>query len=123
MLIDRGRQRRAPGTAFVLPLPQDPRLKRIAQALIEKPGSEGTIDWWCDFAGLSRRSMTRQFRAQTGLSFGDWRRRLRLISAVARTTDGEPLARVAASLGYRDLSAFRAMASRYDASETLKPRR
>lgn len=110
---------RAPDTAFVLPLPRDPRLARIAQALLAAPGSEGTIDYWSDFAGLSRRSLTRLFREQTGLSFGDWRRRLRLVSAIKRLSDGEPLARIAASLGYRDLSAFRAMAARYQASKAL----
>jgi len=113
--------RRAEDAAFALPLPQDPPLKRIAQALIAEPGSDGTIDWWCDFAGLSRRSLTRRFRAQTGLSFGDWRRRLRLVTAITRLSEGEPLSRIASSLGYRNLPAFRAMAARFEAVDALKP--
>lgn len=111
--------RRAPATDFVLPLPQDPRVARVTQALIAEPGSKRTIDQWCDLAGLSRRTMTRTFRLETGLSFGDWRRRLRLIVAITRVAEGEPLARVAATLAYRNLPAFRAMAARYAVTESL----
>lgn len=114
---------RAPATAFVLPLPEDARLERLTHALIADPGSDRTIDQWCDLAGLSRRTMTRLFRSQTGLSFGDWRRRLRLITAITRVAEGEPLARVAASLSYRNLAAFRAMAARYAATGLLVPER
>lgn len=114
---------RAPDAGLVLPIPDDPPLRRIAKALIAEPCAEGTIDWWCEFAGLSRRSLTRRFRAETGLSFGDWRRRLRLVSALTRLSDGEPLSRVASSVGYRTLPAFRAMAARYDALHALKPPR
>lgn len=112
---------RAPVTDFVLPLPHDPRIARVTQALIADPGSERTIDQWCDMAGLSRRTMTRTFRQETGLSFGDWRRRLRLIVAMTRVAEGEPLARVAATLAYRNLPAFRAMAARYAVTESLTP--
>lgn len=114
---------RAPATEFVLPLPHDSRIARVTQALIADPGSERTIDQWCDMAGLSRRTMTRTFRQETGLSFGDWRRRLRLIVAMTRVAEGEPLARVAATLAYRNLPAFRAMAARYAVTESLAPYR
>ena len=104
---------RAPSTAFVLPLPEDVRLVRLARALIADPGSAKTIDQWCNVVGLSRRTMTRLFRSQTGVSFADWRRRLRLLSAAARVADGQPLAQVAAILGYRNVAAFRTMARRH----------
>jgi len=104
---------RAPSTAFVLPLPEDARLVRLARALIANPGSAKTIDQWCDVVGVSRRTMTRLFRSQTGVSFADWRRRLRLLSAAARIADGEPPAQVAASLDYRNAAAFRTMARRH----------
>lgn len=104
---------RAPSTAFVLPLPKDARLSRLARALVARPGSSKTIDQWCDVVGVSRRTMTRLFRSQTGVSFGDWRRRLRLLSATARVSGGEALPKVAASLGYRNAAAFRTMARRH----------
>ena len=103
---------RAPATPFALPVPADPRLARLARALIKDPGAALDIDGWADEIGVSRRTLTRLFRAQTGISFGAWRRRLRLMRALERSADGTPLARAAASVGYSSLPAFRAMARR-----------
>jgi AraC-like DNA-binding protein len=102
----------APTTPFALPVPADRRLRRLAQRLIEHPGSPLDIDHWADEVGVSRRTLTRVFRTQTGLSFGAWRRRLRLLRGAARCADGEPLAHVAAGLGYNSLAAFQSMARR-----------
>jgi AraC-like DNA-binding protein len=104
--------RRAPATVLALSVPRDPRLAKLARALIEDPGLSMDIDRWADAIAVSRRTMTRLFRAQIGLSFGAWRRRLRLLRGTARYADGEPISRVAASLGYLSVAAFRAMARR-----------
>ena len=111
---------RAPSAAFVLPLPKDARLSRLARALIARPGSSKTIDQWCDLVGVSRRTMTRLFRSQTGVSFGDWRRRLRLLSAAARVSGGEALPKVVAGLGYSNAAAFRTMARRHFGDDVLR---
>jgi AraC-like DNA-binding protein len=105
--------RRAVTGSFVLPLPKDRRLSKLAQALISDAGSAKTIDQWCDLVGVSRRTLTRVFRAETGISFGEWRRRLRILTAASRVADGEHLAKVAASLGYQNVAAFRTMARRH----------
>lgn len=104
---------RAPATKLALPLPVEARLAALARALIADPGSAKTIDQWCDEMGLSRRTLTRRFRSQTGVSFGAWRQRLRLLSAATRVAEGQSLAKVAASLDYRNVAAFRAMARRH----------
>jgi AraC-like DNA-binding protein len=103
---------RAAPAPYVLPMPQDRRLARLCRELIARPGADLDIDGWADRGGLSRRTLTRLFRAETGLSFAAWRRRLRLLAAQERCARGEPLARVIADLGYRSLPAFRAMARR-----------
>lgn len=102
----------APVTKFALPLPTDRRLRVLAQRLLANPGLRLDIDGWADAVGVSRRTLTRLFRAQTGLSFAAWRRRVRLLRAAERHAAGEPLARVAAGLGYDNLAAFLAMARR-----------
>ncbi|WP_246753251.1 AraC family transcriptional regulator, partial [Methylobacterium organophilum] len=79
---------RAPATPLALPLPRDPRLRRVCLALIEDPASEADLDAWADRAGASRRTLTRGFRAETGLSFGDWRARARVIRALALAAEG-----------------------------------
>lgn len=103
---------RAVATPFVLPMPRDRRLRRLCDALVADPGSGLDIDGWSMEIGTSRRTLTRLFRAETGLTFGAWRRRLRLLQAQARISRGEPISRIAAELGYASLPAFRAMARR-----------
>jgi AraC-like DNA-binding protein len=103
---------RAPATLFALPVPLDKRLERLARQLIAEPGSPFDIDQWADRIGASRRTLTRLFRSQTGLSFGAWRRRLRLLTAAMRVAEGNPMVQAAAHVGYRDVAAFRAMAKR-----------
>lgn len=76
------------------------------------PTSRRDLDGWADEIGASRRTLTRLFRDQTGFSLGAWRRRLRLLTAAARLADGEPPARVAVSVGYRSIAAFRSIARR-----------
>jgi hypothetical protein len=44
---------RAPDTPFALPLPQDPRLRRLCRALIDDPGLDGGIDAWQRRWGLA----------------------------------------------------------------------
>jgi AraC-like DNA-binding protein/quercetin dioxygenase-like cupin family protein len=103
---------RAPVAPLALAMPRDPRLARLARALLDDPGSPRDLDGWADEVGASRRTLTRLFRAETGLSFGAWRRRLRLVHASERTAAGEVPARAAARVGYRSLGAFRAMTRR-----------
>ena len=57
-------------------------------------------------AGMSRRTFTRLFRAQTGASFAAWRQQVCLQAAIARLTQGQSVTRVALDLGYASPSAF-----------------
>jgi AraC-like DNA-binding protein len=41
-----------------------------------------TIDQWADRIGMARRTLTRRFTAETGLSFAQWRQQARLLKAV-----------------------------------------
>ncbi|MBY0295558.1 MAG: helix-turn-helix transcriptional regulator, partial [Methylobacterium sp.] len=68
---------RAPETPLALPMPQDPRLRRVCAQIVADPRAPGDLDAWAGLAGASRRTLTRRFRAETGLSFGAWRTRAR----------------------------------------------
>ncbi|HEY4041833.1 MAG TPA: helix-turn-helix transcriptional regulator, partial [Rhodopila sp.] len=57
-------------------------------------------------AGASVRTLARLFRAETGMSFQQWRRQLRMTEALARLAQGVPAARVAAGVGYASVPAF-----------------
>jgi AraC-like DNA-binding protein len=97
---------------FELPMPRDERALRIARFLLDAPEAEHGLDGWAERAGASRRTLARLFRAETGLSFGEWRARLRAIEGLARLSDGTPVGRAAASVGYASASAFSAMVRR-----------
>ncbi|MCZ0733984.1 AraC family transcriptional regulator [Phreatobacter sp. AB_2022a] len=112
---------RAEIVPLVLPIPADRRLAGLAGALMDDPGLSRSLDDWCLAVGMSRRSLTRSFRLATGLSVGAWLRRLRRFEAVARQAAGEPAARVAAGLGYRSRSAFKAMLRREAARSDRAP--
>lgn len=91
---------------FSLPLPSDPRLRRITDALQAEPGDNRTIEQWAQQVGASRRTLVRLFQAQTQLSFREWRQRLRLLAALPMLAQGMSVTRLANELGYDSVSAF-----------------
>jgi AraC-like DNA-binding protein len=95
-----------PEVAFNLPMPTDPRLARICEELQAHPDDTRTMSAWGKLVGLSERSLTRLFADQTGLSFGDWRQRLRLLLALAGLERGEPVTHISMDSGYASPSAF-----------------
>ncbi|MEM7403785.1 MAG: helix-turn-helix transcriptional regulator [Pseudomonadota bacterium] len=96
-------------TALELPLPSDPRLASIVDALYVNPADRRSLVEWGRQVGASERTLTRTFKAETGLGFGAWRQRLAVQVALARLDAGETVNRVALELGYSSPSTFVAM--------------
>jgi AraC-like DNA-binding protein len=61
---------------------------------------------------MSRRSFTRIFREETGLSFVSWRQQACLVVALPRLAAGESITTVAMEMGYDNPSAFTTMFKR-----------
>ena len=74
--------------------------------LFAAPSIGASLDEMAADAGMSRRTFTRLFRAQTGASFAAWRQQVCLQAAIARLTQGQSVTRVALDLGYASPSAF-----------------
>lgn len=91
---------------FSLPICRDPRLARVAAALTENPADPRDLAEHAAAAGASVRTLSRLFRTETGISFQQWRRQLRMTEAVAKLARHDPLARVAAAVGYASVAAF-----------------
>ncbi len=98
--------RAMPELALSTPLPRDRRLARLCRALLDAPSLETDLDQMAAQAGLSRRSFTRLFRAQTGMSFSAWRQQACLLAALTRLSSGSSVTEVALDLGYSSPSAF-----------------
>jgi AraC-like DNA-binding protein len=96
----------APDSGLALPLPRDARLRRVTDHLQECPGERLGIEDWAQRVGASRRTLARLFRDETGLSFREWRERVRLLAALPRLERGESVTLIAGELGYESTSAF-----------------
>ena len=104
--------RSAPALSLDLRLPSDRRLRALCEALLEDPSATLGLEEWAPQVGASPRTLARLFQQELGMSFGQWRQRVRLAHAAALVSEGEPLASVAAKLGYESASAFSAMFKR-----------
>ncbi|MBI6615305.1 AraC family transcriptional regulator [Pseudomonas simiae] len=96
----------APIEDLHLPMPRDPRLRRLADSLLADPGDKTTLGQWAMRIGMSERSMTRLLLEEFGLSFGRWRRQLHVILSLQRLARGDSVQRVALDLGYENASGF-----------------
>jgi len=98
--------------ALNAPLPQDSRLAALCREVLAAPTMSLSLDEAASRMGLSRRSFTRLFREQLGVSFVAWREQACLLSAIARFAQGDSITRVAYDLGYSSPTAFSTMFKR-----------
>ncbi|AVT12580.1 AraC family transcriptional regulator [Paracidovorax avenae] len=96
----------APVEDLHLPMPRDPRLRRLAEMLLSDPTDKTSKADWATRIGMSERSMSRLLLNEIGMSFGRWRRQLHVILALQRLTRGESVQTVAWELGYENASGF-----------------
>lgn len=99
----------APLEPIHLPMPQDRRLRRLTESMIENPGMRFTIDEWGVRVGASNRTLSRLFQRETGMSFVRWRQQLHVGLALQRLAQGDQVTNVANELGYESVSAFISM--------------
>ena len=95
-----------------LPLPTDPRLRRLCQALLSQPDNNATLQEWGNVVGADARTIQRLFVRETQLRFGQWRQQARLLLGLEQLAAGTRVIDVALNLGYQSPSAFTAMFKR-----------
>jgi AraC-like DNA-binding protein/quercetin dioxygenase-like cupin family protein len=109
VLFDRLRPARdagGPGAAVRLVLPTDPRARRVALALLDDPSDDRDTAAWGRAVGAGERTLSRLFRAETGVGPGRWRTLLRMRVALEQLAAGRPVGVVARQVGYATPSAF-----------------
>ena len=89
-----------------LPMPGDPRLRRLVDAMTADPASGATAKEWAKQIGMGDRTLNRLLVEETGLTFGRWRRQLHIILAIQKMSRGATVQRVALELGYGSASGF-----------------
>lgn len=101
--------RRLPALPLSLPFPSDMRLAQHCRRFLEQPNLHDTIDDWAGALAMSRRSFTRFFKEQTGMSLALWLRQACLFNALRRLGTGEAVTVIALDLGYESPAAFTTM--------------
>jgi len=96
----------APVSHEVVALPQDPRARAIAVALLAAPHDDRDLEAWAAEVGVSAKTIGRAFVADTGRTFREWRVRARLHVAVGLLVQGSPVHEVALAVGYDSVSSF-----------------
>ncbi|MBA2078299.1 MAG: hypothetical protein BGP10_04940 [Rhodanobacter sp. 68-29] len=92
-----------------VPMPTNKRLAQVCSTILADPAQHTTLDKWASAAAMGRRTFTRTFRRETGMSFETWRRQVRLMDALCRIATGHSVASAALDVGYNSPSAFAAV--------------
>jgi len=92
-----------------LPIPKETRLNKIFCMLSENPGDKRTLEEWGKLVGATKRTLTRLFHSEVGMSFGQWRQQIRILESLRRLAINDPVITIAMDLGYDSPSAFISM--------------
>jgi AraC-like DNA-binding protein len=90
----------------MLPLAEPEMLKPIITRLKQDPADPRALEAWAAMLGTSSSTVTRTFQRELGLSFREYRHRLRLLAAFEGLAAGCEVSVVARQLGYRSVSMF-----------------
>jgi len=95
-----------------LPAAASPALATVLDALQADPGDHRPLAEWAQRVHMTERTLARQCQRELGMSFGDWRQRLRFLRAIDALESGRTVQEIAFDLGYSTASAFIAMFQR-----------
>jgi AraC-like DNA-binding protein len=97
---------RAEVSPLALPVPGDARAAAVARDVLSKPGMERTLSKLARSHGVGRRTLERIFRSETGMSFGMWQQKARLLYSVSALAEARPVTEAAMDAGYASVSAY-----------------
>jgi len=92
-----------------LPDSTDRQLEPILQAIRLDPADTTTLQQWAERVHSTERTLARRFQTELGMSFLQWRNRVRLLRALVWLKEDRPVQDIALALGYGTPSAFIAM--------------
>ncbi len=89
-----------------LPLPGDVRALKVADCVLQSPAEAATAADLARRCGLSTRTLERLFRAETGMPFGLWRQKAKLLESVRVLVERGSVTDAALESGYSSVSAY-----------------
>lgn len=103
---------RAPLIPIAVPFPRHSALAALCHAFLESPRATAPIDQWATALAMNRRTFTRLFRRETGMSVAGWRQQACVAVALPRLASGESVTTLALDLGYETPANFSTMFKR-----------
>jgi AraC-like DNA-binding protein/quercetin dioxygenase-like cupin family protein len=91
---------------LLLPLPADARALKVADCVLQSPADGATTADLARRCGLSTRTLERLFRAETGMPFGLWRQKAKLLESVRVLVERGSVTDAALESGYSSVSAY-----------------
>lgn len=92
-----------------LPFPNHAGLAKLCRRFLSAPTAATSIDDWARELKTSRRTFTRRFREETGISFTQWRQQACVFASLPRLAEGQSVTTVALDAGYENIAAFSTM--------------
>ncbi|MCC8458187.1 AraC family transcriptional regulator [Photorhabdus luminescens] len=89
-----------------LPSSKDKLLAPILQELEHNPADNRSLAQWAKRCYTSERTLSRRCQQELGMSFREWRQRLRFLHAISLLEQGKTVNEVAFDVGYSSSSAF-----------------
>lgn len=97
---------RAEAAPTFMPMPKSQAMIRLAEHVIADPAAKADLAELAARAGTSVRTASRQFPAETALTFKAWRQRARIMAAIGLIGRGASTKEVARDLGFSSPAAF-----------------
>jgi AraC-like DNA-binding protein len=96
----------AEDSPLLLPMPTDEKALALANHVLAQPLDSDNLDSLAQQHGAARRTLERRFRDETGMSFGMWRQKARLLDSIRLLAEGKSVTDAALDCGYSGVSAF-----------------
>jgi AraC-like DNA-binding protein len=93
-------------TKCFLPISNEIHIKKVMNELIKNPSDKRTIEELASLACTTSRTLSRLFVKEVGMTFGDWRKQIRIMEAIEKLEKGIPIAQISLDLGYNNPSSF-----------------
>ena len=103
---------KAPRAGSYLPSSEDPALGAVLSILQAQPGDNRTLPELARAAHTTERTLMRRAQRDLGMSFAEWRQRLRVVKAMPLLESGQTVETIALDLGYGSASSFISMFKR-----------
>ena len=99
----------APRQNTYLPTSDNKLLAPVLNALEKNPADNTSLAQWAKQVYTTERTLSRRCQQELGMSFAQWRQRLRFLHSISLLEQGKTVHEVALDLGYSSSSAFIAM--------------